>query len=74
MGGMDQHIKGMYNITDGDFMLELNALNDSFHICFHLINKKRKPLDEFLRVLDEEHIPYKVSDRMTRYLPKLMLP
>ena len=71
---MDQHIKAMYTITDGDFMLEVNAVGDKFCICFQLIDKNRKPVDLFCNVLDEEKIPYKISERMTRYLPKIELP
>lgn len=73
-GEMDQHIKAMYTITDGDFMLEVNAVGDKFCICFQLIDKNRKPVDLFCNVLDEEKIPYKISERMTRYLPKIELP
>ena len=73
-GEMDQHIKAMYTITDGDFMLEVNAVGDKFCICFQLIDKNRKPVDLFCEVLDEEKIPYKISERMTRYLPKIELP
>ena len=29
---MDTHIKGVYTITDGDLMLELNAIKDTFCI------------------------------------------
>lgn len=44
-------------ITDGDLMLEVNALKDKFCITFQLINKDRKPLDLFCEVLDQEKIP-----------------
>ncbi len=73
-GDMANHIKGFYTITDGDLMLELNEVNDKFCICFELINKDRKPLELFCKVLDEEKIPYKVSERFTRYLPKIQFP
>ncbi len=73
-GDMDKHIKGLYTITDGDLMLEVNALRDKFCITFQLIDKKREPLDRFCEILDNEKIPYTVSDRYTRYLPKIKLP
>ena len=73
-GGMDEHIKGVYTITDGDLMLELNALKDNFYLAFQLINKDRKPLELFCEVLAQEGIPYRVSERLTRYLPKIKLP
>ena len=73
-GGMDEHIRGVYTITDGDLMLEVNALKDTFCITFQLINKDYRPLDLFCKVLDQEGIPYKVSDQQVRYMPKIKLP
>ena len=73
-GDMAQHIKGLYTITDGDLMLELNALKDKFCIAFQLFDKKREPLERFCEILDNEKIPYTVSDRYTRRLPKIELP
>ena len=74
LGGMEKHIRSMYNITDGDLMLEVNALTDRFNICFQVADKNREPLQRFLEVLDGEKIPYKVSDIKTRYLPKIEFP
>lgn len=73
-GGMDAHIKGFYTITDGDLMLELNALKERFCITFQLVNKDRKPLELFCKLLEHEGIPYSVSECCTRYLPKIQLP
>lgn len=73
-GEMDRHIKGLYTITDGDLMLEMNALSDKFCITFQLVDKKREPLERFCEILDGEKIPYTVSDRYVRYLPKIELP
>ena len=64
---MDQHINGLYTITDGDLMLELNALKDKFCVTFQLINKDREPLERFCEILDNEKIPYTVSDQYKRY-------
>jgi hypothetical protein len=74
LGGMEEHIKGFYTITDGDLMLELNALKDKFCICFQLIDKDKTPLNKFLEILDGENIPYTVSERQTRYLPRINFP
>ena len=71
---MEQHITGIYNITDGDLMLEVNALEDKICMCFQVVNKDRTPLDKFLEVLDEEDLKYKVSERKIKYLPKIELP
>ena len=73
-GSMDKHFKGVYTITDGDLMFELNATRDNFYLTFQLIDKDRKPLDTFCKVLESEGIPYKVSDRYTRYMPAIKLP
>ena len=45
--------KKTHTITDGDLMLEVNALKDKFCITFQLINKDRKPLELFCEVLDQ---------------------
>ena len=73
-GGMDEHIKGFYTITDGDLMLEVNALKDTVCITFQLVNKDQKPMDLFLEILSEENIPYRASGRYTRYMPRIKLP
>ncbi|MBO5551533.1 MAG: hypothetical protein J5966_06205 [Lachnospiraceae bacterium] len=73
-GEMEKHIRGLYSLTDGDLMLEINALNDEFYICYQIVDKNREPLERFLEVLDEEGIPYKVSDRQIRYLPRIEFP
>ena len=73
-GEMDQHIKGLYSLTDGDLMIEVNALKDKFFITFQVIDKKSEPLDMFCEILDGEKIPYKVSERLVRKLPKIELP
>lgn len=73
-GGMQQHIRDVYTISDGDLMLEVNALDDHFCIAFQLFNTDERPLKLFCQVLEQEQIPYTVSERLTRYLPKIQLP
>lgn len=73
-GEMDRHIKGVYTITDGDLMCELNALSDKFCLTFQVVDKKREPLDLFCEILDSEKIPYTVSERFVRNLPMIELP
>ena len=73
-GGMDAHIQGFYTITDGDLMIELNALSDKFCITYQLIDKDRKPLDLFCKLLKREGLPYTVSEMQTRYMPKIKFP
>ena len=71
---MDAHIQGFYTITDGDLMIELNALSDKFCITYQLIDKDRKPLDLFWKLLEREGLPYTVSEMQTRYMPKIKFP
>jgi hypothetical protein len=73
-GGMQQHIRDVYTISDGDLMLEVNALDDHFCIAFQLFSTDERPLKLFCQVLEQEQIPYTVSERLTRYLPKIQLP
>ena len=55
-------------------MLEVNALPDKFCVTFQLLSKGRKALDRFCEVLQEEGLPFTVSDRLIRYMPDLVLP
>ena len=55
-------------------MLEVNALDDHFCIAFQLFNTDERPLQLFCQVLEQEQIPYTVSERLTRYLPRIQLP
>ncbi|MBR1622616.1 MAG: hypothetical protein IJ675_01715 [Pseudobutyrivibrio sp.] len=73
LGEMEKHIKGIYTITDGDFMLEVNALKDKFCISFQLIDKNREPFECFLSILDGVGISYEISEMKKRYLPKIKL-
>ncbi|MBR2256398.1 MAG: hypothetical protein IJ899_03455 [Blautia sp.] len=73
-GGMTEYIKSIYTITDGNLMLEVNALPDKFCVTFQLLTTDRKPLDLFCDVLKEEQLPFTVSDRYVRYMPDLLLP
>lgn len=71
-GGMEEHIRGVYTITDGDLMLEVNALKNTFCISFQLFEKDRTPLNLFCQVLQQENIPYTVSDMYVKNLPRIV--
>ena len=73
-GGMAEYIRSIYTITDGNLMLEVNALPDKFCVTFQLLSKDRKPLDLFCDILKEEQLPFTVSDRKVRNMPDLLLP
>ena len=73
-GGMADYIRSLYAITDGNLMLEVNALPDKFCVTFQMLTKDRKPLDHFCDVLREEQLPFTASDIMVRNMPDLQLP
>lgn len=73
-GGMAEYIESIYTVTDGNLMLEVNALPDKFCVTFQLLRKDKKPLELFCDLLKEENLPYKVSDGMVRYMPDMVLP
>lgn len=55
-------------------MIEINATDDNFCLCFLIIRKDRKYLDEFLDVLKEEGISYQAGEIEDRKLPEIVLP
>jgi len=73
-GGMADYITGVYAITDGNLMLEVNALPDKICVTYQVFDRDSRPLDLFLQILQEEKLPYTVSERMVRYMPDLQLP
>ena len=73
-GGMAEYISSIFTITDGNLMLEVNALPDKFCVTFQMLTKDSRPLDLFCEILTDEKIPFTVSERMSRYMPDLMLP
>ena len=73
-GGMADYIRSVYTITDGNLMLEVNALPDKFCVSFQMLTKDQKPVDLFCDVLREENLPFTVSDRMVRNMSDLLLP
>ena len=72
--GLGPYIRGVYSITFGHIMLEVNATEEDFCISFQTVRKDDKFIKEFLAVLDEEGISYTVLDRQLRNLPAIVLP
>ncbi len=73
-GGMAEYIRSVFTITDGNLMLEVNALPDRFCVTFQLLTKDSRPLDLFCEILADEKLLYTVSERMVRHMPDLLLP
>jgi len=73
-GGLAKYIRSVYTLTDGNLMLEVNALPDRFCITFQKLNKDRTAVDLFCKAMEETGLKYSISERKTRYLPEIKLP
>ena len=72
-GGLSEFIKGAYPITEGHLMLEIAVADGKFCISFETLADTDKYLGEFLRVLQEENIPYTVGKTEKSNLPRIEL-
>ena len=72
-GGLSEFIKAAYPITEGHLMLEVATAGDIFCISFETLARNDKYLAEFLRVLQEEGIPYTVGETEKSNLPRIKL-
>ncbi|MCR4655704.1 MAG: hypothetical protein K5770_05675 [Lachnospiraceae bacterium] len=72
--GLAPYIKGVFSITNGHIMLEVNATRDDFCISFQTVRRDDKYLKEFTEVLDEEGISYRIGPLEDRNLPGIVLP
>ena len=73
-GGLASFIDGVFTLTLGHLLLEVNATEEDFCISFQTYRKDNKYIKEFLEVLDEEHIHYSVGPFLDRKLPKVIMP
>ena len=73
-GGIAQYIEGIYSLTFGHVMLEINATEENFCISFQTLHEHEKYIRAFLDVLDEEGVPYTVGGFAERRLPEIVLP
>ena len=73
-GGMAIYIRSVHTITDGNLMLEVNALPDKFCVTFHKLNKDRKAVDLFCKAMEEAGLKYRIYECKVRYLPEIRLP
>ena len=73
-GQMSEHIRDVYTITDGDMMIELNALPNTLCLSLQMINREPELTELFCDVLREEQLPFTVSECKQRYLPSINLP
>ena len=73
-GGLAPFIKGIYSLTFGHVMLEINATAEDFCISFQTLHQHERYADAFLKILDEEGLPYTVGEFENRKLPEIILP
>lgn len=73
-GGLAPFLRGIYSLTLGHVMLEINATEKDFCISFQTVYQHEKYLKAFLRTLDEEGLSCAVGDFEERRLPKIILP
>ena len=73
-GGLAPFIQGVFTLTLGNIMLEINATEDAFCLSFQTVRKDRKYLDAFLKILEEEGISCQVGAVENRKLPEIVLP
>ena len=70
-GGLSEYMREIYAITQGHLMLEVNATTDKFCISFQTLTKAETYLEAFLKVLEEEGIPYEVGEKEPSNLPQI---
>ena len=72
--GLAPYIQGVYSLTFGHVMLEINATGEDFCISFQTLHEHEKYIKAFLDVLDEEGLSYTVGEFADRKLPEIVLP
>ena len=72
--GLAPYLAGVFTLTYGHLMLEVNATEEAFCISFQTLRTDRKYLNTFLQILDEEGIAYQIGDFEERKLPAIVLP
>ena len=73
-GGLAPFIQGVFSLTLGHIMIEINATEEAFCLSFQTVRKDGKYLDLFLKTLEEEGIAYQVGAMEDRKLPEIVLP
>ena len=72
--GLGPYLDGVYSLTYGHLMIEVNATDEDFCVSFQTLRKDGKYLNAFLQALDEEGITYSVGELQERILPEIELP
>lgn len=67
--GLENYIERMHCITDGNLMVEVNALRDKFYLTFMELDGKGKYYNAFCEVMREENIHFIEHGCYDRQLP-----
>lgn len=70
-GSLSEYVDEVYSLTEGHLMLEVNSAGDKFCIAFQVLNRDENFVREFIRVLEEEGIPYELGEMMESRLPQI---
>lgn len=70
-GGLSPYVLEMYSLTEGHLMLEVNTAGDKFCIAFQVLNRDVDFIQEFIKVLEEEGIPYELGEMLESRLPQV---
>ena len=73
-GGLAPYIQGVYTITFGHVMVEINATDENFCLSFQTVYHHEKYVQEFTKILDEEGLSYTAGALTERRLPEIILP
>jgi hypothetical protein len=68
-GDMIEYIERVHVITDGHLLFEILDVGDKFCITFMQMNKSTTYMDNFIQILKEENIPYKLHGTYKNHLP-----
>lgn len=72
-GGLADYIDSVFSITDGHFVLEINALPGKICVAFQQLHSDDKYFKEFINILEEEGIHYELGEMEEKNLPGLQL-
>ena len=72
-GGLSEYMQAVYSLTEGHLFLEVNAVQDQFCISFQVLNKDTDFVQEFVKVLTEEGIPYELGEMRESRLPQIKI-
>lgn len=68
-GGMTEYVERAHVITDAHLLFEILDVGDNFCVSLMQLNRKRKYMDRFCQILEEEHIPYQIHGVFKNHLP-----